>query len=65
MRIPDESLESSTKAAAPNRTLQHIAAQLEIMPERTPSGGAHWHPSSVKHLLTRTEHLGWAGTGVK
>jgi hypothetical protein len=37
--------------AAPDRTLQQIAAQLEAMRERTPSGGTRWHPSSVKHLL--------------
>jgi hypothetical protein len=38
-------------AAAPDRTLQQIAAQLEAMRERTPSGGTRWHPSSVKHIL--------------
>jgi DNA invertase Pin-like site-specific DNA recombinase len=50
------------KAAAPDRTLQQIAAQLEAMRERTPSGGTRWHPSSVKHLLDRAERLGLAGT---
>jgi hypothetical protein len=49
-------------AAAPDRTLQQIAAQLEGMRERTPRGGTRWHPSSVKHLLTRAEQLGVAGT---
>ena len=50
------------KAAAPDRTLQQIAAQLEAMRERTPRGGTRWHPSSVKHLLVRAESLGLAGT---
>jgi DNA invertase Pin-like site-specific DNA recombinase len=50
------------KAAAPDRTLQQIAAQLEAMRERTPRGGTRWHPSSVKHLLTRAESLGLAGS---
>jgi DNA invertase Pin-like site-specific DNA recombinase len=50
------------KAAAPDRTLQQIAAQLETMRERTPRGGTRWHPSSVKHLLARAERLGLAGT---
>jgi hypothetical protein len=48
-------------AAAPDRTLQQIAAQLEAMRERTPRGGTRWHPSSVKHLLTRAEQLGLSG----
>jgi hypothetical protein len=48
-------------AAAPDRTLQQIAAQLEAMRERTPRGGTRWHPSSVKHLLTRAEQLGLVG----
>jgi hypothetical protein len=48
-------------AAAPDHTLQQIAAQLEAMRERTPRGGTRWHPSSVKHLLTRAEQLGLAG----
>lgn len=46
------------KAAAPDRTLQQIAAQLEAMHERTPRGGTRWHPSSVKHLLERADRLG-------
>jgi hypothetical protein len=49
------------KAAAPDRTLQQIAAQLEGMRERTPRGGTRWHPSSVKHLLARAVRLGLAG----
>jgi hypothetical protein len=49
-------------AAAPGRTLQQIATQLEAMRERTPRGGTRWHPSSVKHLLSRAEQLGLAGT---
>ena len=44
-------LVAGIKAAAPDRTLQQIAAQLEAMRERTPRGGTRWHPSSVKHLL--------------
>jgi DNA invertase Pin-like site-specific DNA recombinase len=43
------------KAAAPDRTLQQIAAQLESMHERTPRGGTRWHPSSVRHLLARAQ----------
>jgi hypothetical protein len=49
-------------AAAPDRTLQQIAAQLEAMRERTPRGGTRWHPSSVRHLFTRAEQLGLTGT---
>jgi hypothetical protein len=45
-------------SAAPDRTLQQIAAQLEAMHERTPRGGTRWHPSSVKHLLDRAARLG-------
>jgi hypothetical protein len=45
-------------AAAPERTLQQIAAQLEAMNERTPRGGTRWHPSSVRHLLGKAEKLG-------
>jgi len=55
-------LVAGIKAAAPDRTLQQIAAQLETMRERTPRGGTRWHPSSVKHLLARAKHLGLAGT---
>jgi len=54
-------LVAGIKGAAPDRTLQQIAAQLETMRERTPRGGTRWHPSSVKHLLARAEHLGMAG----
>ncbi|MEO8715578.1 MAG: recombinase family protein, partial [Acetobacteraceae bacterium] len=54
-------LVAGIKAAAPDRTLQQIAAQLEAMRERTPRGGTRWHPSSVKHLLTQAERLGLAG----
>lgn len=54
-------LVAGIKAAAPDRTLQQIAAQLEAMRERTPRGGTRWHPSSVKHLLARAERLGLAG----
>jgi len=55
-------LVAGIKAAAPDRTLQQIATQLEAMRERTPRGGTRWHPSSVKHLLGRAEQLGLAGT---
>ena len=58
------SLVAGIAAAAPDRTLQQIAAQLEAMRERTPRGGTRWHPSSVKHLLGRAEQLGLAGTPV-
>lgn len=50
-------LVAGIKAAAPDRTLQQIAAQLEAMRERTPRGGTRWHPSSVKQLLVRAERL--------
>src|SRR3954447_15222935 len=52
-------LVAGIKAAAPNRTLQQIAAQLEAMRERTPRGGTRWHPSSVKHLLDQAERSSW------
>jgi DNA invertase Pin-like site-specific DNA recombinase len=55
-------LVAGIKAAAPDRTLQQIAAQLEAMHERTPRGGTRWHPSSVKHLLARAQRLGLAAT---
>lgn len=51
-------LVAGINAAAPNRTLQQIATQLEGMRERTPRGGTRWHPSSVKHLLDRGALLG-------
>jgi DNA invertase Pin-like site-specific DNA recombinase len=54
-------LVAGIKAAAPERTLQQIAAQLETMRERTPRGGTRWHPSSVKHLLGQAGRLGMAG----
>jgi DNA invertase Pin-like site-specific DNA recombinase len=53
-------LVAGIKAAAADRTLQQIAAQLEAMRERTPRGGTRWHPSSVKHLLGQAERLGLA-----
>jgi len=53
-------LVAGIKAAAPERTLQEIAAQLEAMRERTARGGTRWHPSSVKHLLGQAERLGLA-----
>lgn len=51
-------LVANIAAAAPGHTLQQIASQLEAMRERTQRGGTRWHPSSVKHLLTRAEQLG-------
>ena len=39
--------------AAPEKTLEQIAAQLEAMRERTPRGGTRWHASGVKALLDR------------
>jgi DNA invertase Pin-like site-specific DNA recombinase len=54
-------LVAGLKAAAPERTLQQIATQLEAMRERTPRGGTRWHSSSVRHLLGRAEQLGLAG----
>ena len=55
-------LVAGIKAAAPDRTLQQIAAQLEAMRERTPRGGTRWHASSVKHLLGKAERLALVGT---
>ena len=55
-------LVANIAAAAPDRTLQQIASQLETMRERTPRGGTRWHPSSVKHLLTRAGRLGLTST---
>jgi DNA invertase Pin-like site-specific DNA recombinase len=48
-------------AAAPDRSLQQIAAQLEAMRERTPRGGTRWHPSSVRHDPSSRERSssGW------
>ena len=54
-------LVAGIKAAAPDRTLQQIAAQLEAMRERTPRGGTRWHASSVKHLLGKGERLALVG----
>jgi Resolvase, N terminal domain len=48
-------------AAAAERTLQQIAAQLETKRERTPRGGTRWHRSSIKHLLARAEERGLDG----
>ena len=55
-------LVAGIKTAAPDRTLQQIATQLETMRERTPRGGTRWHPSSVKHLLARADKLGLSGS---
>jgi DNA invertase Pin-like site-specific DNA recombinase len=56
-------LVAGIKAAAPERTLQQIAAQLEAMRERTPRGGTRWHPSSVRHMLAQAARLGLAVAG--
>ena len=58
-------LVAGIKAAAPDRTLQQIAAQLEAMRERTPRGGTRWHPSSVKHLLDQAGRLGLTGARLR
>jgi DNA invertase Pin-like site-specific DNA recombinase len=47
--------------AAPERTLQQIASQLEAMRERTSRGGTRWHPSSVRNLLLQAERRGLTG----
>lgn len=54
-------LVAAIAAAAPERTLRQIAAQLEAMRERTPQGGTRWHPSSVRSLLRQAEFRGLAG----
>ena len=55
-------LVAGIKVAAPDRTLQQIAAQLESMHERTPRGETRWHPSSVKTVLgTAAERIGLVG----
>ena len=51
-------LVAAITAAAPDRTLQQIGAQLEAMHERTPRGGTRWHASSVRHLRLRAARLG-------
>jgi DNA invertase Pin-like site-specific DNA recombinase len=51
-------LVAGIKTAAPDRTLQQIATQLETMRERTPRGGTRWHRSSVQQLLIKAERLG-------
>ena len=50
-------LVAGIKTAAPDRTLQQIATQLEAMRERTPRGGTRWHRSSVQQLLAKAERL--------
>jgi DNA invertase Pin-like site-specific DNA recombinase len=55
-------LVAGIKTAAPDRTLQQIATQLEAMRERTPRGGTRWHPSSVRHLLEAAARLGLVET---
>ena len=54
-------LVAGIKAAAPDRTLQQIATQLETMRERTPRGGTRGHPSAGKHRRGRAAQLGWPG----
>lgn len=48
-----KSLVCAIATAAPDKTLEQIATQLEAMHERTPRGGTRWHASSVKNLLDR------------
>ena len=50
-------LVAGIKAAAPERTLQQIAAQLEAMRERTPRGGTRWHPPRSSTCWIR--HSDW------
>jgi predicted site-specific integrase-resolvase len=49
-------------ASGADRSRPVLARLLHEIRERTPRGGTRWHPSSVKHLLTRAERLGLAGT---
>ena len=44
----------------PRRTALCSRSPSWTMRERTPRGGTRWHPSSVKHLLTRAISLGLA-----
>ena len=46
--------------ANPDMALRDIAAQLEVMRERTLRGGCHWSASSVKNLLDQARRLGLA-----
>ena len=46
--------------ADPDLSLREIAAQLELMRERTPRGGRQWAASSVKSLLDQARRLGLA-----
>jgi hypothetical protein len=62
-------LVAGIKAAAPDRTLQQIAAQLEAMRERTPRGGTRWHPRQASAGPSRAPRPGrnppkQAGQGV-
>jgi hypothetical protein len=45
--------------ANPEMALRDIAARLEAMRERTPRGGRHWSPSSIKNLLDRGKDWDW------
>jgi len=60
-RPPQERLATLVTGIAlanPALSLRNIGAQLEAMHERTPSGGARWSASSVKHLLDRAKAAG-------
>jgi hypothetical protein len=46
----DDRLVAGVEAAAPDRTLQKIAAQLEALGGRAPRRGTRWQPSSVKRF---------------
>ena len=52
-------LVAAIKAAGPNRMLQQMDPQLEAMRERTPRGGARWHPPLSKACRPRRSGLGW------
>lgn len=54
-------LVAGVASAAPDRTLQRIASQLEGMRERTPGGGTRRHASSVRHPLEWAERVGLLG----
>jgi Resolvase, N terminal domain len=51
-------LVAGIKAAAPERTLQQIAAQLEDMSKTRPNGSKRWYPASVRSLLLQAERRG-------
>ncbi len=56
-RTTDHLIPLIKSIASSGRTLAGIASELERLGERTPRGGARWHPSSVAHLLKGTDAL--------